>query len=107
MNNTVAQTILAQLGGRRFQMMTGVRKLSADGNTLSFVLPNTKYGKSSVSVNGTIYVMRITLTAADDYTVRLEAMKAFKPTMLGETEGVYCDQLEQVFESMTGLYTRL
>lgn len=108
MNSTqVAQTILQQLGGKRFLTMTGARNLTSDGNALRMVLPECKHGKTRASVNGTIYTFAALLTAADDYTLTVSAVKSFVPTVIETVDGIYCDQLEEVFTRMTGLYTRL
>jgi hypothetical protein len=107
MNNTVAQTILEQIGGRRFLMMTGAKNLTSRADGLSMVLPDTRYGKSRVSVNGTIFVFAVILSPMDDYTLRLCSVKNFESKVIEEVQGVYCDQLEDIFTSMTGLYTRL
>lgn len=108
MNSTqVAQTILQQLGGECFTMTTGARNLTADGNSLKMILPKTKYGTSRTARNRNIYVFAVTLTAADDYTLTLQVVRNFVPVTLETISGIYCDQLEEVFTSMTGLYTRL
>lgn len=92
----VARTILDQLGGGRFLVMTGARDLScsdAERGSLSMVLPSGKARR-----------VTITLTHTDTYTLtawsRGGAVKA-------HTGGIYSDQLSQVFESMTGLATKL
>lgn len=97
---TVATTILEQLGGRRFRMMTGAGNFVAiaDGNGLMFTI-----GRNSHNVNK----VRIRLTAADDYTVETWRIRGTKATPVETREGVYCDNLQDVFTSMTGLYTRL
>lgn len=107
MSNTVANTILSQLGGNRFLTMTGARNLTAVESGLRMVLPITKYGKSRVSVNGTIYVLEVMLAPTDTYTVKLTASKAFKPSILGQEDDVYCDMLTDSIERLTGLATRL
>jgi hypothetical protein len=114
----VAETILSQLGGWRFQVMTGMKLRLAhepeEGTrgALSFHLP------SRGSKDGINYV-KITLTGADTYT--MEFMKigprpSFKQTMAGREQkitlvatktDIYNDQLESVFASVTGLATRL
>ena len=62
-NMVVANTILEQLGGRRFVAMTGARNFTAiddQRGALSFKVPRAKDG---------INAIKVTLTAMDDYTV--------------------------------------
>ena len=100
-NPTVAATILAQLGGRRFLAMTGAKSLVGSATSLKFTLP--RHG--GLKINTVI----VTLTAADDYTVefcrwlpRTLELKTF-----AKVENVYCDNLRTVFEGETGLATSL
>lgn len=96
---SVAKTILEQLGGRRFVVMTGSKDFVGSNNSLTMRLTKNKSGANK---------LRITLTPADTYT--MEFMK-FSPKHLTVTtvttrEGVYCDNLQEVFTDVTGLYTR-
>lgn len=99
---TVANTILEQLGGRKFLVMTGAKNLIGDTNSLSFRLPRSKDGAN---------VVKVILDPSDTYTVKTYSVRRvkgeFKHTPKTEIEGVYCDSLVQVFESTTGLATRL
>ena len=108
-NKAIAETILAQLGGRRFITMTGASSFSSGefkgGPGLGFRLPSrsTKNGIGGV---------RITLTPADLYTVEFLALRKGADGLTGvevvsKFEGVYCDMLADVFEEATGLYTSL
>ena len=96
----IARTIIDQLGGGRFQVMTGAKNFMALDSGLSFKLP------SSFAVNGINYV-RVTLTPMDDYTVEFMRVRGLKVTTVNTREGVYCDVLAEVFERVTGLRTRL
>ena len=93
----VAHTILQQLGGRRFRMMTGARNFvgaqHADGlGFLRFRLPNPRC------------FIQVTLAANDTYTViRLKMNGQVK----SECETVYAENLRAVFTGMTGLQTSL
>lgn len=90
-NLTVANTILEQLGGRRFIAMTGSKNFLGTDNRLAFKLPRGR-------------IVKITLTAMDDYMVEL-LTSAGRP--IGYREGVYCDTLCTTFETLTGLRTSL
>lgn len=98
----VSNEILNQLGGRRFLVMTGAKNLIGDKNYLSMHLPTNK-AKAKY--------LKIELTSADDYTMTFQTKKtvAGKLTfpVVEVCEGVYCDNLQEVFTSITGLYTSL
>ncbi len=99
----IANTILAQLGGRRFVAMTGASKLTVADSGLNFVLP------SGFATDG-INVVRITLTPADDYTIefiRIGRAPHYKTQIIKTLDMVYCDQLTDVFERTTGLRVSL
>lgn len=98
---TVAKTILAQLGGNKFVVMTGARNIagSEQDKSLSFKLPmKTK--------NQCNYV-RITLTPNDLYRVEFFSLRATTLKVKGSVDDVYCDQLLNTFENATGIYGRL
>jgi hypothetical protein len=48
MSTEVAETILEQLGGKRFIVMTGAKHFAADGNALRFRLPSN-FAKSGIN----------------------------------------------------------
>lgn len=100
---SVANTILAQLGGRRFIAMTGACSMSGGSNALGFRLP-ARTAKNKITG------VRITLDPSDTYTVTFLAQRGsptFEVYTVAEHSMVYCDQLEGVFTSETGLATRL
>lgn len=94
----VAATILQQLGGRRFTGMTGAKHLAELDCGLGFKLPAT-LTKSRINA------CRITLEPSDTYTMRFYRMTAKELKLVSEEVEVYCDQLEDVFETHTGLFT--
>ena len=107
---TVATTILNQLGGKRFAMMTGSKDFYDLGNTLKMTLAGNKSKANRLD---------ITLTGNDDYTltfykytpVRVNlkklTVKDSSVSLVSKHEGIYFDQLEELFTRTTGLYTRL
>ena len=104
-NREVAQTILSQLGGNRFVMMTGANKLTVRENGLSF-----KIGRNATQTN------HVTISydyAQDLYNMTFEKVSLSKKTwevsrkVIATHEGVYCDQLTSLFTKETGLYTSL
>jgi hypothetical protein len=99
-NMQVAKTILEQLGGGRFLVMTGAKNLVGSHDALTMKLPSNL-------TKGRITHLRVTLTAADDYTVETFRIRGAQPVVkAGRADGVYCDMLQDTFLSMTGLYTR-
>ena len=98
--NAISTTILNQLGGGgRLAAMIGARHfVSHENGELTFRF------KGSRRVN----MLRVSLNASDTYTV--EFMKyspqRFTAATVEEFSGVYCDMLQDLFESTTGLYIR-
>ena len=101
----IAKTILQQIGGRRFVAMTGSKDFIDLGNGLRMNLARNKTSANRLEI--------ILDRETDTYT-----MKFFRQTFSKKTfevskkdiallEGVYCDMLEEMFTSVTGLYTRL
>lgn len=105
-----ADIILEQLGGNKFLVMTGAHHLLADGNTLRMQLP-----KNESKANR----LWITLEADDTYTMdffKFTAGRLNKKTFswtddkrvdVKKIKGVYCDMLQDIFTSVTGMYTYL
>lgn len=99
---TVADTILQQLGGRRFILMTGAKNLlnHSKENALSFRIPGTM-------THHKINYVKITLTPSDTYTMEFGRIYGTRYTVIEIVEGVYCDMLTDIFTSKTGLETSL
>lgn len=94
----VAQTILSQLGGNKFIAMTGASNLGGTDNSLSF-----KIGKNSKKVTH----VRIELNANDLYDVKFFGGRGVNLRCISEFENVYSENLVELFESETGLFTKL
>ena len=106
----VANTILKQLGGNRFKVMTGSYNFVAGENALHMRLRRNK-----TSAN----VLIITLNSKDLYTMEFKritsgrfnskTMTVSKPTnkTIEKFEDIYFDQLEDIFTQVTSLYTKL
>jgi type 1 fimbria pilin len=95
-NQQIAQTIIEQLGGRKFQAMTSA-KFSAMSNGLAVSF------KGSRKAN----LCYITVDQSDTYTVDFKKLVGAKLTDICKESGVYNKQLTGFFESVTGLLTSL
>lgn len=94
----VANTIREQLGGRRFDVMTGAKDFMGDADSLAFKLPR--------GARDGINFVKIQLVA-DLYTVTFYRFRGVNLKPLYEVEMVYADQLREVFTRYTGLETSL
>ena len=96
---TVAKTILEQLGGNKFRVMTGAKAFLGFSNGLQM-----KIGRNSSNSN----YLKITLNSMDTYD-----MEFAKLTRMGEKKSVteynniYNDMLQEQFTAHTGMYTSL
>jgi hypothetical protein len=93
---TVANTILEQLGGGKFRVMTGAKNFTGDDNSLTFHLP------SNFATKG-INIVKVILDATDTYTVEFSKLRAMKLTAIASRDDVYCFDLQRVFTEVTGL----
>lgn len=100
--NSIAHTILAQLGGSRFIAMTGASNLVRHDNALSFKLPR------GFAQNKASHV-KITLEPTDTYAIEFLRYDARKLEMkpVSKTCGAYAEDLARVFTLETGLDTHL
>ena len=123
MNNTVLkignyQDIFQQIGGNKFLAMTGskVKYYGYDKNGYVYLMFKLTKNKSKaqflkIQLNGKdLYNMeftRIKKTLNKEYSAI--GIKIYDETI--ETikiyEDVHCDQLQEIFTDMTGMYTRL
>ena len=98
-NMTVAKTILEQLGGNKFCVMTGAKNLGGTEDSLSM-----RIGRNSSNSN----YLKITLNSMDMYD-----MEFCKLTRMGEKKSVteyknvYNDLMRGTFTAHTGMYTSL
>jgi hypothetical protein len=93
---TVAQTILAQLGGAgRLAMMCGCKGFLGDDNSVQF-----KVGSNPKKVTA----CRVVLDASDTYTVEFYAGRGLNIRKVSECSDVYADSFRAMFESKTGMY---
>lgn len=97
MNLEVANTILEQLGGARFVVMTGAKHLAGGETFLQM-----RVGSNARKVTN----VRVELTPADTYTVTFYNIRGVNVRTLSQVCDVYAEQLQETFTEHTGLYTR-
>lgn len=93
----IASTILEQIGGNQFRMMTGAKGFVALDGGLLFRL-------NARSAKGVTHV-RIVLDPSDTYTVTFYGQKSTGGEVVYDS--TYCDQLRGLFEDVTGLRTSM
>lgn len=94
----IARTIIEQLGGNRFKVMTGANNFTVSKSAVSFRF------KGSRKVNA----CRIELNGNDLYDLtfcKIGGKALYKE--ISSVYDIYNDQLEEIFTKHTGLYTRL
>lgn len=132
-NQEIAKIILQQLGGRQFAMMTGAKQFVAIDNGVRFRIGKNKTRANLVKivlrgddtynlefwhigqeVNPYTILMRYADKglSPDEFNKQVKAAteraeKAAEPVKLKAYEGIYCDQLQELFTEYTELYTRL
>lgn len=132
-NQEIAKIILQQLGGRQFAMMTGAKQFVAIDNGVRFRIGKNKTRANLVKivlrgddtynmefwhigqeVNPYAILMRYANKglSPDEINKQVKAAteraeKAAEPVKLKAYEGIYCDQLQELFTEYTELYTRL
>mgnify|MGYP000032455355 FL=1 len=99
----IAQTILQQIGGRRFSVMTGSKNFTDIGHGLRMNLARNKTQANRLEIvldEGTdTYIMKF-------YRQVITKDLEVKVTEVANYDMVYFDMLEDIFTSVTGLYTR-
>jgi len=97
---TVATTILQQLGGIEFIMMTGSKNFLYDGNSLSMRLARNISGANHLSItyrhHPDDYVMKFSFVRMPDTVREIEVI-----------DGVYNDNIRSIFERVTGFDTHM
>lgn len=93
---TVAQTILAQLGGRTFLAMTGAKDLVGDEKSLMMKLrPNQSKANK----------LRITLNDNDLYDLEFMRLRKFEMKPICKHENIHVEDLQRTFTQVTGYDT--
>lgn len=95
---TIANQILAQLGGNRFITMVGAKELVDTGNGMLF-----KFGRNSSKFN----YLKIELDHRDLYTMTFYQIRKAEIVKELIFEGIYNDGLIPIFEDVTHMATSL
>jgi hypothetical protein len=102
----IASTILKQIGGNRFLVMTGSHTLVSNRTNKSLSM-KLRRNKSRANF------LTISVNAMDTYDMLFISYKVNSKTQelkmdtIKELKGIYNDQLEAMFTDVTGLYTSL
>lgn len=100
----IAATIIQQMGGNMFRMMTGAKDFVALNETenqaggVQFGI-----GKNAKGINKVV----VRLTWMDTYEVDFLKIRKMEVKKIVEAKDVYCDTLRPLFEDATGMYTSL
>ncbi len=97
MTMTVATTILEQLGGNRFQVMTGAKMFVGSEDSLHFSIP------MSQKINKVF----IELTELDLYNIFFYNIRGSNVKVIHMVDSIDATQLREVFTKFTGLETSL
>ena len=102
MSNQVANTILQQLGGRRFATLTGAKNFTCNGNE-----PSLSFRLSANMTKSRINHVKVYLNGSDFYDVTFTAIHGSKVKEIYKAEDVCAENLLDLFEDKTGLYATL
>ncbi len=96
---SVAQTILKQLGGNRFIVMTGSYNFVSSDNRLTMHLR-----KNNLKAK----YLTITLNSMDTYDLKFSSFnRKLDEVIKSEIKNVHCSDLQKIFTNETGLYINL
>jgi hypothetical protein len=103
----IAETIYAQFGGRKAAAMIGMHAMAfgTDESGNAYLSFKFKAGRKA-------NYCKVTLNAMDTYDMEIQKVsfgvsQGLKCKVVASHDGVYCDQLQDLFEKATGLYLRL
>lgn len=102
-NNQIVNTIIEQLGGNRFFMMTGVKPQYKNVNVvdpqIAFKLARNKSKATHMTITY--------LSGMDTYKMEFFKCRKTEITPLDDFNNIYGDQLQEIFTEVTGMYTSL
>lgn len=108
---SVCETIFNQLGGNRFAYITGTKNFVSDGNTLRMTIIRNKSKANRLYVtynpDKDLYTMEFWKVTPFRFYAKTGKMIPEKWVSVKKIEDVFCDQLSEIFEDVTGIYTRI
>ena len=99
MDRQTGNTILKQLGTYTFIAMTGAKNFSVGEEGFTFRLGRFPHVK--------INCIQIQLNSLDLYDIKFMRVYGMKCTTIKEMNGIYAEDLQRIFTSVTGLDTHL
>lgn len=105
-----AQTILNQLGGNKFIVMTGAKNFVALENGIKFNIGknSSKANTVKITVNGLdLYDVEFIKFTPFKFNIKTGAIREEKIEVIERLEDYYDDMLQDAFTRVTGLYTHL
>ena len=107
----ISRTIWEQLGGGRFVVMTGCKNFVGDEKSLRMSIPrnHSKANRLTITYDGgtDTYQMRFWKFTPFRFNSKTGKITPEKYEDLKVVDGVYCDQLQEIFTEYTWMYTRL
>lgn len=106
----VASEILKQLGNNKFLAMTGAKDLLSDENSLRMTLPKnqSKANRLKITLNDSdLYDIEFTKYTPSKMNLKTFTFTEEKVKVIKTFEGVFADQLQEIFTEVTGFYTSL
>jgi len=111
MENIIAKTILEQLGGNKFIVMTGSRIFLEDGNTLRMTLVKnmSKANRLEITLDKITdtYTMRFYKYTPGKLSKKTLAWVDEKIVEVYKSDLVYADSMAEIFTRITGMDTRM
>ena len=116
MNNQIASDIYNQLGGHKFEVMTGTKGFIWDNDKqqlrMSLAKNASKANRLDIIYNwDDTYTMRFFNYRAGHWRIDHKRQTVTeipeKITEVRTYSHIYCDQLQELFTEITGMYTRL
>lgn len=107
---TIANTILSQLGGNKFLVMTGARDLINIGNGLQFTIGrnSSQANRIIIRLNGNdLYNMSFIKITKGGLDKKTWTWKEGQHKTIKEFNDIFFDQLQELFTQVTGMNTHL
>lgn len=97
----IQKTIVEQMGGNKFRVMVGCKRMVIDGDKPSVMFT---IGGGALK---RIKFVKVELMGDDTYTMTFSKIFKDEHKIINIVQGVYCDMLQGVFTENTGMHTHL